>query len=341
MSPNPLTQTPVTLLTGFLGAGKTTLLNHILRGQHGMRIAVIENEFGPVNIDSQLLIQEASEVIEMTNGCLCCTIRGDLAHHLRSLHERQMLGELKFDRVVIETTGLADPSPISQTFFAAQELADAYTLDAVITVVDCLHGPMQLDTHPVVRKQIGFADRLLLSKTDLVPAEQVATLSERLRLMNSHAPQFQLDQGAVSLDLLFNVRGFHLDEDLLDKPAPSQARIYSPGPTSSSIGISANRSFGDDIAALHLHHRGPVDMQRISAFMTALMQIHGEDLLRHKGVIAIADEPRRLVFQGVHQIAGFDYGRPWGDTPPTTDIVLIGRSLPHDELRARFQECLA
>ncbi|WP_137939495.1 GTP-binding protein [Chitinivorax sp. B] len=333
---------PVTLLTGFLGAGKTTLLNHILRANHGFQIAVIENEFGPVNIDSQLLIQEASEVVEMTNGCLCCTIRGDLAHHLRSLHERRLAGELKFDRVVIETTGLADPSPIAQTFFAAQELAAAYVLDAVITVVDSLHGPKQLDEHAVVRKQVGFADRLLLSKTDLVNAEAVDELCERLARMNLNAPQYRLDHGAVALDMLFNVRGFHLDEDLLDKPVPIPSRLYTPGQANKQAAFQPiTKSFNDDIIALHLSHDGPVDMQRISAFMTALMETHGDDLLRHKGVIAIAGEPRRLVFQGVHQIAGFDYGREWGEQIPRTDIILIGRALPVTGLQNGFAACIA
>ena len=335
---NPI---PVTLLTGFLGAGKTTLLNHILRANHGHRIAVIENEFGPVNIDSELLIQEASEVVEMTNGCLCCTIRGDLAHHLRSLHERKLAGELKFDRLVIETTGLADPTPIAQTFFAAPELAAAYILDAVITVVDTVHGPRQLDEHGVARKQVGFADRLLLSKTDLSGDPAVEALSARLARMNLQAPQYRLDHGRVDLDLLFEVRGFHLDEDMLSRQTPSQARLYTPsqGTPGGALRAASGNSFADDIAALHLHHDGPLDFQRISAFMNALMDEHGDNLLRHKGVLAIADDPRRLVFQGVHKIAGFDYGREWGDEAPRSDIVLIGRGLPEEELRAAFARC--
>lgn len=214
---------PVTLLTGFLGAGKTTLLNHILQGEHGQKIAVIENEFGPVNIDSALLIHEASEVIEMTNGCLCCTIRGDLAGHLHSLYARRAAGELTFDRLVIETTGLADPTPITQTFFASHELIDAYRLDGVIAVVDAVHAHAQLAEHPVVRRQIGFADRVLISKTDLSPATDVAALSQRLAQINLTAPQYRLSHGNVDLQLIFDLRGFHLDETLLTPPSAHPA----------------------------------------------------------------------------------------------------------------------
>lgn len=338
---NPI---PVTLLTGFLGAGKTTLLNHILRGAHGQKIAVIENEFGPVNIDSALLIHEASEVIEMTNGCLCCTIRGDLDGHLRDLHARRAAGELAFDRLVIETTGLADPTPITQTFFASDALIQAYRLDGVIAVVDALHAPAQLAEHAVVRRQIGFADRVLVSKGDLVDEQALAALSARLARINLAAGQYRLAHGEVDLSLLFDLRGFHLDDSVLAAPAAHPAQLYQPALGASRPAFRAPapaQSFADDIAALHLHHPGALDMLRISAFMNQLMEQHGDALLRHKGVLAIAGEPRRLIFQGVHKIAGFDYGREWGDEAPRSDIVLIGRSLPEAALRAGFAECVA
>lgn len=338
---NPI---PVTLLTGFLGAGKTTLLNHILRGAHGQKIAVIENEFGPVNIDSALLIHEASEVIEMTNGCLCCTIRGDLDGHLRDLHARRAAGELAFDRLVIETTGLADPTPITQTFFASDALIQAYRLDGVIAVVDALHAPAQLAEHAVVRRQIGFADRVLVSKGDLVDEQALAALSARLARINLAAGQYRLAHGEVDLSLLFDLRGFHLDDSVLAAPAAHPAQLYQPALGASRPAFRAPapaQSFADDIAALHLHHPGALDMLRISAFMNQLMEQHGDALLRHKGVLAISGEPRRLIFQGVHKIAGFDYGREWGDEAPRSDIVLIGRNLPEAALRAGFAECVA
>ncbi|PHV12558.1 CobW family GTP-binding protein [Chitinimonas sp. BJB300] len=333
---------PVTLLTGFLGAGKTTLLNHILQASHGHQIAVIENEFGPVNIDSTLLIVSATEVVEMSNGCLCCTIRGDLAKTLHTLQQRKEAGELQFERVVIETTGLADPTPIAQTFFASPELTTSYVLDAVITVIDALHGLQQLDEHSVARRQAGFADRLLLSKTDLVNAAHVEMLSTRLATINSTAPQYRLMQGKIDLALLFDVRGFHLDEDLLNRQPASPTRLYAPIQSKlRRIGQpAADKSFNDDIAALHLQHAGPLDLGRISAFMNQLMTQYGGDLLRHKGVLAIAGEPRRLIFQGVHNIAGFDYGRDWAESPPRSDIVLIGRGLPTEALQAGFANCI-
>jgi G3E family GTPase len=330
MSQVATTPIPVTLLTGFLGAGKTTLLNHLL-ATAGERIVVIENEFGPVNIDGALLIQETAELVEMTNGCLCCTIRGDLARHLHDLHARRASGELNFDRVVIETTGLADPTPIAQTFFGDPLLADAYALDAVITVVDAVHGAKQLDEQPVAGKQVGFADRLLLSKADLVEQTELATLGERLARINSEAAQYSLQHGKIGKELLFGVRGFHLDEDIL--------RRGTGGLSFRPIGA---KSFADDIAAMHLHHDGALDLARISDFMRQLVERYGDALLRYKGVLAIQAEARRLVFQGVHRINGFDYGREWGQgEAPVSDIVLIGRQLPQDEIRASFAACVA
>lgn len=328
----PSTPIPVTLLTGFLGAGKTTLLNHLL-AEAGERIVVIENEFGPVSIDSELLIRELDELVEMTNGCLCCTIRGDLSRHLHELYRRRCDGELNFDRLVIETTGLADPTPIAQTFFSDDTLAEAYALDAVLTVVDAVHGAQQLDQHLVARKQAGFADRLLLSKTDLIDEAVLASLSARLAAINSQAGQHRLDQGRIAPELAFGVRGFHLDGNLL-RPASSERSL--------SFRPASERSFADDIAALHLSHDGPLDLQRISAFMNQLVDNHADQLLRYKGVLAIAGEPHRLVFQGVHRITGFDYGREWqADEAPRSDIVLIGQQLPADAIRAEFAACLA
>src|SRR5574338_1105803 len=213
---------PVTLLTGFLGAGKTTLLNRILAAARGERIAVIENEFGPVNIDSELLVRSTAEVIELTNGCLCCTVRGDLARSMMGLKSRRDAGYLPFDRFFIETTGLADPGPVIQTFFAEPELAEGYLLDAVLTVVDAIHAPRQLDEQPVLLKQIGFADRLLVSKSEGVAAGELEGLYERLVRINPRAPIQQIDGGPLDLGSLFDIRGFNLNETLLaEEAAPS------------------------------------------------------------------------------------------------------------------------
>ena len=326
---------PVTLLTGFLGAGKTTLLNRILRAAHGQRIAVIENEFGPVNIDSELLVQSTAEVVEMTNGCLCCTVRGDLAKNLIDLKARRDAGELAFDRIVIETTGLADPGPVIQTFFAEPELAESYLLDAVVTVVDAIHAPGQLDEHPVLLKQIGFADRLLVSKSEAIPPWALQLLLERLVRINPRAPIRRFDGASRDLGFLFDIRGFNLNETLLAEEAAPRFRAAANKAGQPFV----RKAHGDEIGALLLEHDGEVDLERIGAFVQDLLDRHGDDLLRYKGVLAIPAQPNRLVFQGVHRLAGFDYGAPWGQGMRGSRIVLIGRNLPEAQLRAGFADC--
>jgi G3E family GTPase len=214
---------PVTILTGFLGAGKTTLLKRVLSESHGQKIAVIENEFGQESIDNELLFADQQErIVEMNNGCLCCTVRGDLVDMLGRLAQRREAGEISFDRVVIETTGLAEPGPVAQTFFVDDAVAEQYLIDAVITVVDAVHGPTQLSTHPEAQAQVGFADRLLVSKSDLVSAEALSDLRRRLVAMNPRAPIAMVHFGEVDIAEVFDIRGFNLnsaleiDPDFLD-----------------------------------------------------------------------------------------------------------------------------
>src|SRR5438067_8187507 len=206
---------PSTILTGFLGAGKTTLLNRILQEQHGMRIAVIENEFGQENIDNEILVQDSGEqIVEMNNGCICCTVRGDLIVALANLAQKRAAGEIAFDRVVIETTGLANPGPVAQTFFVDEEVGAHYLLDAVITVVDARHAMAQLDEHEEAQRQVGFADKLLLSKTDLVDAAALAELKTRLKRINPRAPLSLSDFGRAPLAEVLDIRGFNLNDKL-------------------------------------------------------------------------------------------------------------------------------
>lgn len=329
---------PVTILTGFLGAGKTTLLNYILHAAHGSRIAVIENEFGPVNIDSELLVRQSAGVIEMTNGCLCCTVRADLARHLLDLRARRAAGELHFDRIMIETTGVADPGPVIQTFFGEASLREAFLLDAVVTVVDAVHAPRQLVEQPVLQKQVGFADRLLLSKTDLVSPEAVEALRQRLVAINPRAPIGTLDQGRIELDFIVDIRGFNLNEILLaeDVPLPGKMK-YRP---LKATDVSFRTAQGDEIASLLLEHAGPVDLERIGAFVQDAIDRFGDDLLRYKGVLAVPGQAQKLIFQGVHRLAGFDLGEAWGDGEVRRSrIVVIGLRLPVDILRAGFLAC--
>lgn len=335
---------PVTLLTGFLGAGKTTLLNRILANSAGQRILVIENEFGPVSVDTDLLICDRANVIEMTSGCLCCTIRGALAGNLIDILARRREGELRFDRLIVETTGLADPTPVAGTFLADPRLAAGYLLDGVLVVVDAAHAQRQLDEHPIAQRQIGFADRLLIAKSDLVDSPQLDALCDRLSAINPTAPQMLVEHGVIrsgdraEFERLLEIRGFNLqeydddDEDVIGPQRSAYRQAVQRGP------VTLAPRHDNEIGAILLEHDGPMDMDRVSAFMQELLDTQGEDLLRYKGTLAIAGEPRRLIFQGVHRLAGFDYGAPWRpDEQPRSRVVLIGRRLPTERLQAGFR----
>lgn len=315
---------PVTILTGFLGAGKTTLLNRILTEQHGERIAVIENEFGETGIDNEILVEDREEqIVEMNNGCLCCTVRGDLVRILGDLHRRRSQGELRFDRVVIETTGLANPGPVAQTFFMDEEMHKAYLLDAVITVVDAMHGQRQLDEHDEARAQVGFADRILLSKTDLVPETEVASLMDRLRDMNPRAHQRRVHFGETDLREIIDIRGFNLDAVL----------EIDPG-----FLAEEHHHHDDDVKSFVWKDARPLNMEKIETFLSLMVQNYGENLLRYKGVLNVQGEPRRMIFQGVHMLMGGTPGKPWAPGEKRESVmVFIGRRIP----RRLFEEGLA
>jgi G3E family GTPase len=333
--------TPVTLLSGFLGAGKTTVLNALLNHAEGLRFAVVENEFGAVNIDSQLISRSSGGVIELTNGCVCCTISADLVRGLQDLASRRSSGELSFDWIIIETTGLADPGAVAQTFFAAPELRDRFLLDGIVVVVDALHAQQQLDQHSVVQRQVGFADRLLLAKCDLVSPEVIDSLADRLGGINPRAVQQRLLHGRAEAGSLLGIGGFNLDTSLLAADRHSVAR-FTPLTTSSSIAPRWSRRPAaphDEISSLLLE-AGEVDLERIDAFVQWLIDEFGEQLLRHKGILAIANEDRKLIFQGVQRIAGFDYGECWEPGERRCSrIVLIGQQLPEARLREIFLSC--
>jgi len=327
------TPIPVTLLTGFLGAGKTTLLNRLLAAPHGERIAVVENEFGAVGIDTDLLDSVAVAVVELANGCICCSVRGALHEALEALLARRDNGELAFDRLIIETTGLADPAPIVQSFFAEETLRERFQLDGVITLVDAAHFDLQSGRERVMASQVAFADRLLISRTDLVPATALVGLRERLGFINARAPITYADSGAEQWHELLYIGGFRLDERGL--PAASWC---SPAAPRNALGGREPRD--DGVRSIVLEHDAPLDIDAVSGFVDWLLAGYAHDLLRYKGILLIADEPRRLIFQGVHRIAGFDYGRPWraddSGQPAHSRIVLIGRQLPEAILRQRF-----
>ncbi|MBD8495782.1 GTPase [Pseudomonas syringae] len=313
---------PVTVLTGFLGAGKTTLLRHLLKAEHCLKIAVIENEFSDAGIDSQLLGDEPVQVMTLSNGCVCCTIHTDLTKALYLLLERRDSGEIAFDRLVIECTGLADPAPVAQTFFIDEDLRDRYILDGIITLVDAAHADVHL-TQTIAQAQIGFADRLLVSKRDLVDDDAFEALSARLTRINRRAPIRIVDHGRIDLAELLDVRGFNLNADL------GGGMILRP--------LAPVGNSGDRISSLVLRTDQPLDIDNLSTFMNELLEDHGKQLLRYKGVLNIKGEPRRLVFQGVLKLYGFDWDTEWAeDEPRESVIVFIADELPEEKIRAGF-----
>ena len=316
---------PVTILTGFLGSGKTTLLNYILKQPHGHRIAVIENEFGEAGIDNELLIQDQGEqIIEMNNGCICCTVRGDLVRILGELAAKRKAGTVKFDRVVIETTGLADPAPVAQTFFVDEDVIQNYMLDAIVTLVDAKHAPRQLDEHHEAQEQVGFADRILLTNTDLVDTAQVQALRQRLTHMNPRAKISESRKGVAALDDLLDIRGFNLNAILEIEP---------------DFLSDVEHEHDDDITSFVFRETRPMDLEKIDDFLSAIVQVYGAQLLRSQGILNIAGLEQRVVFQGVHMLMGSDLGAPWkGGEVRESKMVFIGKDMPRDELEKGFSQ---
>jgi G3E family GTPase len=318
---------PVTILTGFLGSGKTTLLNRILKEDHGHRIAVIENEFGEVGVDNEIIETGDEQIVEMNNGCICCTVRGDLIRILGTLKEKRDGGTLKFDRVVIETTGMADPGPVAQTFFTDEEIGNYYLLDSIITLVDAKHAPKQLDEFHEAQEQVGFADRILLSKTDLTNEEETQKLLQRLKRMNPRAPIKKVHFGDAPIGEVLDIRGFNLNAILQLDP---------------EFLVDSHHEHHDEVESFVFKADKPFDGQKLEQFLSGMIQVYGPDLLRYKGVLWMKGNPRRVVFQGVHMMMGGDMGKPWGKSEKKQSVmVFIGKKLPKDIFIAGMEECLA
>lgn len=338
--------TPVTVVTGFLGAGKTTLINRLLREPQAGRVAIIENEFGSVGIDAALLQQEDTAhmtVVELSNGCICCSIQGELSDALVQLWQQRANGEVAFERIVIESTGLADPTLIAQIFFTQAPLRERYQLDGVLTLVDAIHAMRQLDEHPVAVAQVAFADVLLLSKTDAVAPAAYDELVMRLRQINAKASLYAVADLA-DWPALLHQNGFYLDERILPlaQSYPTLRSVNSATGLSHSPLINPHRSWADNISSVVLRHDLPMDLARVGQFVEGLIEQYGHDLLRYKGILAIADEPRRLIFQGVHKVVGYDYGREWqADESANSVMVLIGRGLDEATLSAQLAACVS
>ncbi|MEM9631470.1 MAG: GTP-binding protein [Pseudomonadota bacterium] len=319
-----LPRTPVTVLTGYLGAGKTTLLNRILTENHGKRFAVIVNEFGEVGIDNDLVVDSDEEVFEMNNGCICCSVRGDLIRIIDGLMKRRN----QFDAILIETTGLANPAPVAQTFFVDEDVESKTRLDSIVTVVDAKHLLDEIDRAHEAQEQLAFADIVLLNKVDLVSEEECTEVEERIRRINPTAIIHRSERCQVGLDNVLGRNAFDLDRVLEIEPE--------------FLKHAHHHHHDDHVSSFSLLSDDPLDPQRFFPWMQSIAQNHGADMLRMKGIIAFENDDDRFVMQGVHMLLEGDHQRPWKtDEARTTRLVFIGRDLPREAIEDGFRSCIA
>jgi G3E family GTPase len=319
-----MSQVPVTVLTGFLGAGKTTLLNRILTENHGKKYAVIVNEFGEIGIDNDLVVDTDEEVFEMNNGCICCTVRGDLIRILGGLMKRKD----KFDAILVETTGLADPSPVVQTFFVDDEVKERTRLDSITTVVDAKHILLRLKDAREASEQIAFADQIILNKTDLVSADELKVVERRIRELNPLAPIHRTERCEIDLDTILGRHAFDLQRLLDIEPA--------------LLDSEHEHTHESDISSVSLSSSKPLDGDKVTAWLRNLLAEKGQDILRAKGIIDVKGKDERLVFQAVHMVMDGDFQRAWkADEKRYSRIVFIGRNLDEAELQLGFAGCVA
>ena len=342
-----MAQTPVTVLTGYLGAGKTTLLNRILSEDHGKRYAVIVNEFGEIGIDNDLIVGSDEEVYEMNNGCVCCTVRGDLIRVVSGLMKRQGSGK-GFDAIIIETTGLADPAPVAQTFFMDEDVRAKTKLDSVTTVVDARHVLLRLEDSKEAREQIAFADQIVLNKTDLVDEAELRGVETALRRLNPLAPIHRAVRSDVPLDTVLGRGGFDLDRilelepEFLNPPHGEAGHVHDDDCDQDHGHAHDHGHVLDDIKGVSLRFERPIDGEKVTRWLNETLQAQGPDILRAKGILDVKGEERRLVFQAVHMLLDGDFQRAWRDDEPRySRMVFIGRNLDEAALRRGFEACAA
>lgn len=332
---------PVTVLTGYLGAGKTTLLNHILTAQHGKKYAVIINEFGELGVDNDLVVDADEEIFEMNNGCVCCTIRGDLVRILESLMKRRH----KFDGIIVETTGLADPAPVAQTFFVDEDVRSKCKLDAVVTVVDAKNVMQTLDDSKEAVSQVAFADVILLNKTDLVDKETLLKIESRLKAINPFAQIHRTEKGNIALDKVLKQGGFDLQHALSLLPEflendhdDAHHHHYHEHHHDAHL----HHEHGDGITSISLTINEPLDATRFNSWIMSILQQFGMDLLRTKGILNLKGMNERFAFQAVHMMADGDFIGPWksGETR-NSRLVFIGRNIQEKLLKDGFERCRA
>ena len=343
---------PATILTGFLGAGKTTLLKRVLSEAHGRKIAVIENEFGEENIDNEILVADTTEqILQLSNGCVCCTIREDLRSTLAELAAKRRKGELDFERVVIETTGLADPGPVAQTFFMDDEIAESYLLDSILTLVDAKHAEGQLDARQEARRQVGFADQLFISKSELVDEEALHALTHRLKHMNPRAPQRKVHFGEVPIAEVFDLHGFNLnakldiDPEFLKADAHDHAGHDDHHDHDHAHGEACDHphhhAHDDDVKSFVFRADKAFNPAKLEDFLGAIVQVYGPKMLRYKGVLYMKGSDKKVIFQGVHQLMGSDLGPKWQPgEKKQSKMVFIGIDLPKEILLQGLEQCL-
>ncbi len=316
--------TPVTVLTGYLGAGKTTLLNRILTEPHGKKFAVIVNEFGEVGIDNDLIVDADEEVFEMNNGCICCTVRGDLIRIIEGLMRRRD----RFDGILIETTGLADPAPVAQTFFVDEDVRSKTRLDSIITVVDARHLLGEIDQAHEAQEQLAFADTIILNKVDLVNGDEIASVEDRIRRINPTASILRSERCNLDIASLLDRKAFDLDRILEVEP--------------DFLAEEHDHAHDDHVTSFSLVERMPMDPERFFNWLQNIVQAFGMDMLRMKGIISFAGDDDRYVVQGVHMLMEGDHQRPWkGGEERVTRLVFIGRNLPKDIITDGFLKCRA